>query len=91
VFIIEPGYAATSPAHDLRLTATLYGFGRFAETVSKGDEPLIACTFPIAQVAAGIPAFSMRAGPGWTMHGLPTGHWPMLSRSKELAELLSEA
>ncbi|MET7730696.1 alpha/beta hydrolase [Streptomyces sp. NPDC005402] len=54
---------------------------------------LIASTFTTEQVeamvAAGLPAFSMLAGPGWTMADLPTGHWPMLSRPKELAELLS--
>ncbi|MGM9439476.1 alpha/beta fold hydrolase [Streptomyces murinus] len=53
---------------------------------------LIASTFTVEQVramvAAGLPAFTMLAGPGWTMTELPTGHWPMLSRPKELAELL---
>ncbi|MGJ5753612.1 pimeloyl-ACP methyl ester carboxylesterase [Streptomyces puniciscabiei] len=54
---------------------------------------LVACTFSVEQVqamvAAGVPAFSMLAGQDWTMIGLPTGHWPMLSRPKELAELLA--
>ncbi|MEU5499419.1 hypothetical protein [Streptomyces griseofuscus] len=53
---------------------------------------LIAATFTVEQVramvAAGLPAFAMLAGPGWTMTELPTGHWPMLSRPKGLAELL---
>lgn len=55
---------------------------------------LIACTFPAEQVgaliAAGVPAFSMLAGPEWTYRALPTGHWPMLSRPKELAAMLAE-
>jgi len=30
----------------------------------------------------------MLAGSGWSMVELPTGHWPMLSRPKDLAEVL---
>lgn len=54
---------------------------------------LIACTFPAAQVRAlaeqGHPAFAALANPQWTLHELPTGHWPMLSRPADLADLLS--
>jgi hypothetical protein len=28
------------------------------------------------------------AAPGWQVIELPTGHWPMFSRPRELAELL---
>ncbi|MFY4721156.1 alpha/beta fold hydrolase [Streptomyces sp. LaBMicrA B280] len=56
---------------------------------------LIASTFTTEQVramvAAGAPAFAMLADPSWTLTELPTGHWPMLSRPKELAELLLAA
>ncbi|QXJ19602.1 hypothetical protein AGRA3207_000164 [Actinomadura graeca] len=55
---------------------------------------LIASTFPVAGVRqlaeAGNPAFSMMTGPQWTYRELPTGHWPMLSRPRELAALLDE-
>ncbi|MDL4776663.1 MULTISPECIES: alpha/beta fold hydrolase [Thermomonosporaceae] len=56
---------------------------------------LIASTIPLAAVeqmaAAGNPVFSLMAGPEWTHRDLPTGHWPMFSRPRELAALLAEA
>ncbi|WP_067468469.1 alpha/beta fold hydrolase [Actinomadura macra] len=55
---------------------------------------LIANTFPVAGVQqlaeTGNPAFAMMTGPGWTYRELPTGHWPMLSKPRELAALLDE-
>jgi pimeloyl-ACP methyl ester carboxylesterase len=55
---------------------------------------LIANTFSLEQVDAladsGNPVFALMAGPEWTRHALPTGHWPMFSRSAELATLLGE-
>ncbi|MBB4961654.1 alpha/beta fold hydrolase [Micromonospora polyrhachis] len=51
---------------------------------------LIACTFP-AEVARQMIAqgHSFFAGlAGAEVHGLPTGHWPMLGEPKRLAELL---
>jgi pimeloyl-ACP methyl ester carboxylesterase len=55
-------------------------------------QQLIVCTFPLAVVhqlaAGGNPVFALMAGPQWTYAELPTGHYPMLSKPKELAELL---
>lgn len=55
---------------------------------------MVACSFPVEQVRAlvdaGVPSFSMLSGPEWSYVGLPTGHWPMLSRPKELAEILDQ-
>ncbi len=80
-------HASAQPA------AMVLGPARRPAEVPDTPRTLLACTFPIEQVqamvAAGVPAFSMLAGPEWTMVGLPTGHWPMLSRPKELAELLA--
>ncbi|GAA4070479.1 alpha/beta fold hydrolase [Actinomadura miaoliensis] len=63
-------------------------------TVPPTPKALIACTFPLDTVrhlvAAGNPAFAMLAGPEWTFHSLPTGHWPMFSRPADLAALLNE-
>lgn len=39
-------------------------------------------------VASGNPMFRELAGPEWTFIDLPTGHWPMFSKPKELAEVL---
>ncbi|MEH0938289.1 alpha/beta fold hydrolase [Micromonospora psammae] len=51
---------------------------------------LVACTFPLEVVGAmiddGHPFFAGLAGA--ELHGLPTGHWPMLSEPKALADLL---
>ncbi|BCB74260.1 hypothetical protein GCM10022251_73460 [Phytohabitans flavus] len=53
---------------------------------------LVACVFPIEQVeamvAAGHPFFA--AFQGGEIRGLSTGHWPMLSEPKRLAEILDE-
>jgi pimeloyl-ACP methyl ester carboxylesterase len=54
---------------------------------------LVATTIPLAAVRqmgeSGHPIFSMMTGPGWTYRELPTGHWPMLSKPRELAALLA--
>ncbi|MFF0783034.1 alpha/beta fold hydrolase [Streptomyces sp. NPDC003720] len=80
-------HASAQPA------AMVLGPARRPAEIPDTPRTLIACTFPVEQVqamvAAGVPAFAMLSGPGWTMTGLPTGHWPMLSRPKELAELLA--
>jgi len=51
---------------------------------------LIACTFPVEvvrdMIAQGHPFFAGLAG--GDLYGLPTGHWPMFSEPKRLAELL---
>jgi pimeloyl-ACP methyl ester carboxylesterase len=53
---------------------------------------LVACVFPVEQVEAmvaeGHPFFA--AFKGGEIRGLPTGHWPMLSEPKRLAEILAE-
>lgn len=52
----------------------------------------IWCTFSAAQVqeliASGQPLFSALAGPHWQFIELPTSHWPMFSRPRDLADLL---
>jgi hypothetical protein len=54
----------------------------------------IVCSFSLAQVqemiAGGHPLFSELSGPNWRFVELPTGHWPMFSRSEDLAELLPD-
>ncbi|WP_433323241.1 alpha/beta fold hydrolase [Spirillospora sp. CA-294931] len=54
---------------------------------------LIMNMIPIATVlqlaASGNPVFGALTGPEWSYLDLPTGHWPMFSRPKELAELLA--
>ncbi|QKG19224.1 alpha/beta fold hydrolase [Actinomadura verrucosospora] len=56
---------------------------------------LVACTIPLAAVrqmaAGGNPVFAMMTGPSWTHRELPTGHWPMFSKPRELAALLAES
>jgi hypothetical protein len=39
-------------------------------------------------IAGGDSLFRGFAGPGWRFAELPTGHYPMLSRPEDLAELL---
>jgi hypothetical protein len=54
----------------------------------------ILSSFSVAQVrklAATVPIFSEMAGPNWTYEELPTWHWPMFSRPKELADILHRA
>ncbi|WP_329109333.1 alpha/beta hydrolase [Micromonospora sp. NBC_01699] len=51
---------------------------------------LVACIFPVevvrTMIEQGVPMFAELAGAD--IHGLPTGHWPMLSEPKRLADLL---
>ncbi|GAB6902146.1 alpha/beta fold hydrolase [Kineosporia succinea] len=67
---------------------------RRPDPVPATPRTLIASSFSVDQVRAmvdaGVPAFSMLAGPGWTMLDLPTGHWPMLSRPGDLAGMLRQ-
>jgi hypothetical protein len=36
------------------------------------------------------PWFAPMGGPDWTLHELPTGHWPMLSEPARLADMLAQ-
>jgi pimeloyl-ACP methyl ester carboxylesterase len=66
---------------------------RRPEVIPGTPRTLISCTFTLEQVkrlaASGNPVFASMAGPEWTYHALPTGHWPMFSRPADLAALLS--
>ena len=52
----------------------------------------IWCSMTVEEVQEMIPSYptvlSALAEPGWQFVELPTGHWPMFSRPRELAELL---
>jgi hypothetical protein len=52
----------------------------------------ILCSFSLAQVkemiASGQPLFRELDGPEWRFIELPTGHYPMFSRSEDLTKLL---
>lgn len=85
----------------MRERGTPQPFGTVTQALTRPDpvpatpRTLIASTIPLAAVKqmgeSGHPVFSMMTGPGWTYHELPTGHWPMLSRPRDLAALLAEA
>jgi pimeloyl-ACP methyl ester carboxylesterase len=53
---------------------------------------LVACTFPLdlvrSMIEQGHPFFALLKGA--ELYALPTGHWPMLSEPKRLAEILDE-
>ncbi|HEX6674965.1 MAG TPA: alpha/beta hydrolase [Actinomycetes bacterium] len=85
----------------IRSRAVAQPFGTYTQPLQLRDpareelpRALISCSFPLAQVreliAAGHPWFVDLAGPRWTLHELPTGHWPLLSRPDDLAHLLGE-
>lgn len=80
--VAQPALTASQPLRRTPTAAT--------EALPK---TLVACTFPAQQVRAltaqGHPAFAALAGPQWTLRELPTGHWPMLSRPDDLADLLA--
>jgi hypothetical protein len=62
--------------------------GRLPDVKSVG----IFCSFSVDQVqkmiASDTPLFRGLAGPNWRFVELPTGHWPMFSRSDDLVKLL---
>ena len=59
---------------------------------TKLPKTAVWCTLPSQQVRqliqGGNPMFRELSGPEWTFIDLPTGHWPMFSKPRELAELL---
>ncbi|ANY07647.1 alpha/beta fold hydrolase [Pseudonocardia sp. HH130630-07] len=53
---------------------------------------VVACSFAPDDVRgaieAGVPGFAGMDGPEWAFTALPTGHWPMFSEPRRLAEIL---
>lgn len=82
----------------LRERATPHPLGAATQPVRRtgaGDAlpiALVACVFPLEQVAAMVAEGHpfVAAFRGGEVRGLPTGHWPMLSEPKRLAEILAE-
>jgi pimeloyl-ACP methyl ester carboxylesterase len=85
----------------LRSRAVAQPIGTYTQPLALRDpareelpRAMISCSFPLARVreliAAGHPWFVELAGPQWSLHELPTSHWPMLSRPGDLARLLGE-
>jgi pimeloyl-ACP methyl ester carboxylesterase len=85
----------------IRANATDQPFGTYTQPLRLRDaaaEPLpkvlISSSFPLDQVreliAAGHPWFAPLAGPEWRLLELRTGHWPLVSRPDDLADLLDE-
>jgi pimeloyl-ACP methyl ester carboxylesterase len=83
----------------LRSRATPQPFGTFTqplrlENPAREELPKLGvlCSISLAQVqemiASDDPVFRGLAGPTWRLVELPTGHWPMFSRPKDLAKLL---
>ncbi|HEX7745387.1 MAG TPA: alpha/beta fold hydrolase [Micromonosporaceae bacterium] len=82
---------------ELRERATPQPLGTAMSPVRRtGGRPvptaLVACTFPLDVVRGlieqGHPYFALLRGAD--LHALPTGHWPMLSEPKRLAEILDQ-
>lgn len=83
---------------DMRERGTPQPFGTATQPLYRPadipDTPktLVACTFTPDQVSAlaesGNPIFALMSE--FDVHHLPTGHWPMFSRPKELAAVLGE-
>ncbi|MGH3242140.1 MAG: alpha/beta fold hydrolase [Spirillospora sp.] len=84
----------------MRERGTPQPFGTATQPAARPDplpdtpRTLIATTIPLDAIRqmgeSGHPVFSMMTGPGWTYRELPTGHWPMFSKPRELAALLDE-
>ena len=83
----------------LRFRAVAQPFGTYTqplrlENPAREELPKlgILCSSSLDQVremiASDNPLFRGLAGPEWRFVELPTGHWPMFSRPKDLAELL---
>jgi pimeloyl-ACP methyl ester carboxylesterase len=82
----------------LRERSTPHPFGSLTQPVRRANDPtavpaaLVACTIPLdrvrAMIADGHPLFALLADA--RLAALPTGHWPMFSEPKRLAELLAD-
>jgi hypothetical protein len=79
--------------------ATPQPFGTYTQPLrlknpARGELPKagIVCSFSLEQVeemiASGNPLFREIAGPEWLFIELPTGHYPMISRPEDFAEML---
>jgi pimeloyl-ACP methyl ester carboxylesterase len=55
------------------------------------DRVVIACHDFKTMLDAGVPALAALNQPPWRRYDLATGHWPMFSTPKELAEILARA
>lgn len=84
----------------IRERATDHPFGSITQPMQLRNpareavpKTVIWCSLTAEEVeglVAAYPAYcSELAKPGWQVVELPTGHWPMFSRPRELAELLS--
>jgi pimeloyl-ACP methyl ester carboxylesterase len=81
-----------------RATGMPFGPARQAVQLMKSGraqlpKTAIWCTLPSRQVqqlvGSGNAMFQELAGPEWKFVDLPTGHWPMFSKPRELGELLA--
>lgn len=82
-----------------RATDMPFGAARQPVTLMKSaraqlPKTAIWCTLPSEQVkqlvGTGNATFQELAGPEWKFVDLPTGHWPMFSKPRELAEMLAQ-
>lgn len=79
----QPFATYTQP---LKLTGDGEGLRKRAIACSRGDFSAAQIREALASDDPGM--FGVFRGPGWEFDDIPTGHWPMLSTPKELADLL---
>ncbi|MBA9005686.1 alpha/beta hydrolase [Thermomonospora cellulosilytica] len=96
------GLAGLSPERlaELRERATPQPYRTATQPLLRPDrlpdtpKTMIATSIPLPLVkelaAGGNPVFAAMTGPEWSHLELPTGHWPMLSRPADLADLLAD-
>ena len=71
--------------------ATPQPFGTYTQAGPGVDWILIACRDFTGLLDAGVPMLAFLNQPPWRRFDLPTGHWPILSASAELADILDAA
>jgi pimeloyl-ACP methyl ester carboxylesterase len=75
-------------------SGTVTGSARRSAPDPSLPKTVVACTFTEASVreaaGAGMAPFAEMVAPEWSFVALPTGHWPMFSAPRELAEVLAE-